>query len=354
MAQEQSIFPLLQDVGALQNIVSGLQDQLYNPFWRQYLTMAAPQISLNFSQVLDGNALATAASIVSRDSETPLRARDVVKLLSGELPPIRVMRKLSETQYREFLSLQSITNIDSATRNNQQIQLIWDDVKYVAEAVDLRLDYLLLQMLSTGKIDINVSNNPDGIIISDVDLGLDSGNKIVVSGSKWETVGSADPIKDFQDVVSAARAKGYSLGKALMNPSTYSKFINTTKVKDYFKNVIITQQGVNEVLVGAGLPPIEIVDRPIPVEEDGERKITTPFADNKVAFIPNGQLGVIKNAVATEALRPVKQVDYANVNRTLISKWSQNEPFGEWTKSELNAFPVLSSINNIFILTTTK
>ena len=49
-----------------------------------------------------------------------------------------------------------------ATTKNQALKLIWDDTKYVADSVDKRLDHLVLQGISTGKISINVDNNPDG------------------------------------------------------------------------------------------------------------------------------------------------------------------------------------------------
>jgi hypothetical protein len=110
---------------------------------------------------------------------------------------------------------------------------------------------------------------------------------------------------------------------------------------------------VNEFLSAKGLPDIEIVDVPIGIEKDGMISTIRPFETTNVAFIPTGTLGVIKNAVAIEAMNPVDNVTYATFNRATISKWSQNEPFQEFTKAELNAFPALEAIDNIHLLSRT-
>jgi hypothetical protein len=49
-------------------------------------------------------------------------------------------------------------------------------------------------------------------------------------------------------------------------------------------------------------------------------------------------------------LSPVEKVSYATYNHALLSKWQDNDPWGEFTAVELNAFPALDTIDNIFIL----
>src|SRR5690554_4876532 len=163
MAKEKSIFQEIADSQRFQIMVDELSDSIATPWYRQYFPLSAPQMSLNYMTVLVGNANVTAASVVSRDGETPLRSREAVSMLQGEIPAIKVMRKLSERQYREYLSLQAM-QVPDATKKQQALSLIWGDTKYVIESIDKRLDFLVAEGLSTGEITLTTTNNPDGLV----------------------------------------------------------------------------------------------------------------------------------------------------------------------------------------------
>jgi hypothetical protein len=112
-------------------------------------------------------------------------------------------------------------------------------------------------------------------------------------------------------------------------------------------------EGVNEFLRSQSMPYIEIVDVSIGIEKDGVITPYNPFDNTNVAFVPAGRLGVIHNAYAIEQLRPLDQVSYARADRTLISKWGDNDPYNEWTKAELNAMPGIEAIDSIVLLSRT-
>jgi hypothetical protein len=109
----------------------------------------------------------------------------------------------------------------------------------------------------------------------------------------------------------------------------------------------------NLLLEASQLPVIEIVDVPIGIEKNGVITSIRPFSDTNAVFIPSGSLGEIKNSIAVEQQIPVDKVAYANYNQALISKWSDNEPFQELTKVELNAFPSIDGIGSIYLLSST-
>ena len=146
-----------------------------------------------------------------------------------------------------------------------------------------------------------------------------------------------------------------------MDSSLWLKFIKTTEVKDLYgaflgkanNKVIPTLETVNEFLTGLKLPIIEIVNVSIGVEKDGMITAYNPFSTTNAVFIPGGKLGRIQIALSVEELNKVDNINYAKFNNVLVSKWRENEPWAEYTKSELNAFPSISQIDGIYLLSTT-
>lgn len=350
MAKIESIFTEISNSQRFQVFIDEVADTISTPWYRTRFPMAAPQMSLTYLSLLGGSSNVAAASIVARDSETPLRSREAITTLQGEIPAIRVMRSLSESQYRDFLTLQSLGISDSAKRQ-QMLQLIYGDVAYVIEAIDKRLDFIVAQGLSTGQIDITVGNNPDGIVTpAAVTLpGRNLSNVSVV----WSDEDDADPLTDIEAIVDAGSANGVVFDKILMDRSLARKLIKTK----WFNNAAIAapvknMAVLNEILESSGYPTIEVVNFAMPIEENGVNKTVNPWEVNNAVFVPAGNLGEIKNALAIEDQRPVEKVVYSKSNGKLISKWSQNEPFREWTKGEFNAIPSFDAMKSVYILQT--
>jgi len=356
---------------ALQSIYGAYAEQLqavidnskamFAPTWYQnYFGFAPIQQSLDYTSIIGRQRIEAAASIVDRDSATPVRSRQGIEKLQGTIPAIKEMFKMTEGDYRNFLSMQAL-GLDDATKKAQILDFIFGDVKKVGESAHKRLDIMALQAVSTGTISLDINVNPDGLVLgSAIDLLMPSTNKSNASVS-WATSASATPITDIQTIVRNAGDRGIMFTKILMSKTLWYKFQLCTQVlnslKDFYSYkttsgiAVSTLENVNGYLVANGFPIIELVDSRVGVEKDGVIGVISPFDEDNASFIPAGQLGSIKNAIAIEQVSPISNVSYGQFNRALISKWSTNEPFGEWTKVELNAMPSLEAIDSIFILT---
>lgn len=361
MSKLKSIFGAYAD--NIQLAIDSRNDR-FDPLWYPaYFGVAAPQMSLTFTSVIGASRIEAAASVVDRDSETPLRSRPDLNKLSGEIPAIKEMFCMKESDMRDYLVMQNM-NFPDATRKNAIMDLIWGDTRKVGNSVYKRVDMMCLEAVSTGKISLTTTNNPDGLVLSqDLDLLMPAENK-KQSTVTWDTAASAKPITDIETVLAAAANVGVSISKMLMTPTLFSKFRKTTEVLDTMKAyfygpkpgagfnpvAISTLDRVNEFLAANRLPIIELVDKAFGVEKDGKISVLRPFEEDNVAFIPNGQIGMIKNAVAMEEINKVENVSYAKFGGALISKWKQNEPLREWTKAEWNAMPSLEAIDAMFIL----
>lgn len=358
---ELSVFG--QQVNALQILIDTRLEKFNKPWYVDYFDWDTPQIGLDYSSVLGSAVITAAASVVDRNAETPLRSREALAKITGEIPAIKEILPMNENQYRHYIALANMPNVKDEQKKQQALKLIWDDVKKVTEAVHNRLDMLVLQAISTGTIDINIDNNPDGVVFPNIDLLMPSNNKKQV-GTQWSET-NATPLQDIMKVVNEGQISGYGFAKILIDSQKFAQMMRNQEVKDtlgaFFgltktatnsQTAPLTLDRINQYMQESNLPIFEIVNKRIAVEKNGKAIAVNPFEAKTLSFIPDGKLGVIKNALAVEELNPVENITYANSGRILISKWKQNEPFREFTKSECNAFPVVESINNIFLLKT--
>ena len=359
MSKLKSIFGTYAE--RLQVMVDNSLDRFAPTFFQKYFDFGTPQTTLTFVTAIGRSRIEAAASIVSRDARTPLRSRPALEKLSGEVPAIREMFKMSDADYRNFLMLQS-TSVSDETKKRQIMDYIFADTKKVGDAAMKKIDLMVLEAMSTGVITVDTTNNPDGIIASTpIDLLMPAANFKTATAS-WDTPASGKPLTDFNAVVTAGQNAGKRFDKALMTRSRFLKMAACDEVRNMISGflrinskdqVTPTIDQVNNYLTANLLPTIEIVDEVIGVEKDGVITAIRPWKDDNVSFLPAGRLGVIHNALAIEELRPVSAVTYAKFRNALISKWSENEPFGEYTKVELNAFPGFEAIDYVYILDTT-
>lgn len=341
----------------MQAVIDAKLDRFAPVFYKKYFDFAPSQVALTFTSVIGASRIEAAASVVNRSSSSPLRSRGQLEKYQGDIPAIKEKFVMREEDYRDFLTLQAM-NIDDSSKKSQLLDMLFNDVKKAGTSAHKRLDIMVLEAISTGKISLDIENNPDGLVLtSPMDLLMPTGNKHSVS-IKWEQSATATPIKDIEKVVQDAYDKGFSFEKILMSRNVWQQFRKCKEVIDSLVSFKVLQKGagvatlanVNEYLQEEKLPFIEIIDEVVGVEKDGKIKPLRPFSQTNVSFIPFGKLGVIKNALAMEQMQPVKSVDYAVFDKALISKWQENDPWAEFTQVELNAFPSFSAIDNTFIL----
>jgi len=360
MSKIQSIFGAYSQ--NLQAVVDLANDRFAPTWYQKYFGWSPSQQTLSFTSVIGASRIEAAASIVDRSAGAPLRSRAQLAKYQGEIPAIKEKFSMRESDYRDFLALQALS-LDDATKKQQLLDFLFADVQKAGNSAHKRLDIMVLQAVSTGKISLTAAINPDGIILkNDIDLLMPSGNKSTITGTanrKWRNPTTATPITDITTVINDARSKGRNFSKILMPMAQWLQLAKCSEVITSLVSFNRLQQGagiatldqVNTYLQANLLPVIEIVDEVVGIEKDGVIGTIRPWADGNISFIPSGVLGSIKNAVCMEQMQPVQHVNYATFNRALISKWQENDPWAEFTAVELNAFPAFEAIDNVFILT---
>lgn len=343
----------------MQVMIDTAKDKFAPVWFTKYLDWGTPKTTLTFETAIGRSRIEAAASVVDRSASAPLRGRPGLEKLRGEVPAIKEKFAMTESDYRDWEMLKAMS-VNDGTKLKALLDLLFNDVKKVGDASLKRLDFMVLQGISTGKVNLSLTNNPDGIVTGEIDLLMPAENKRSVS-EKWSVSATATPVTDIKNAVDAAEERGIAFEKILMTRNTFWKFQKcdeTIKMLNGFfrlntnQKLLPTFAQVNEYLQANLLPTIELVNEAIGIEKDGKISVQRPFEDTAAVLIPAGKLGIVHNAVCIEEMKPVAGVSYAKYERSLISKWSQNDPFGEYTAVELNAFPGIEAIDSIFILNT--
>jgi len=119
---ELSIFG--QNIEALQVLIDTRQEKFNKPWYVDYFDWDTPQIGLDYTSVLGSAVITATASIVDRNAETPLRSREALAKITGEIPAMKVMLPMNENQYRHYLALANMPNVKDGQKKMQALKLI--------------------------------------------------------------------------------------------------------------------------------------------------------------------------------------------------------------------------------------
>lgn len=358
--EQGSIFQPYVDAKNLQILIDKSRARFNEPWYKSRFSFATTTMALTYTTILGKSRIDAAATIVSRDGRTPIKGRKNVGKLHGSIPVIKTMKKMDEETYREFLIMQQMSITSGTDRMIDVLDAIYNDVSSVNNSVDKKIDMIVLEGLSTGYVSITADNNPGGIVQETLDLLLPETQRLGVTTSPDSA--DFDFIQEVRNAKIRAKNLNKTLGKMLMSEYLFDKILLSKKVGDHLRGFFnpgsnarytATAESLNEFLRANRLPLIETLDEVVHLTIDDVDHAFRPWKEENIAFIPEtGMLGEIKNAFAVEELRPTNMVMYSKIDKKLISKWFQNEPFGEFTKAELNGFPSFDVMDSMFIMET--
>jgi len=351
------------DLAASQNLqflIDASQTNLeQQSIWRNWLTLDLPQMSLTFDSAIGRERISAAASIVDPNSPAPLRSRNKLEKYTGKIPTIKEKFRMDQDDMR---NLEVLKALPLAGGNSQSlISFLNKDLQEASVSGDKRIDLMLLQAISTLTVDVNLTNNPDGVAFGVIDLLAKSNQKQGVP-VVWSSSTTAKPLDDIEKFIIINRnTRGRSFSKIVMSFDLWLQFKNTDQVKDMLKSYFNigkangtyanTLENINSLMVSNKWPIIEVIDHVTPVEVDGKPTYIKPFDANNAVFVPDGKIGTLKNAISMEDIHRVANKTYAKFGPTLVSKWAESDPLVEFTGMEMNAFPSVN-VDSIFILET--
>jgi hypothetical protein len=157
-----------------------------------------------------------------------------------------------------------------------------------------RIEQLGWLLLTTGTFSVSAAN---GAILHTDTYVLNT----YTAGVTWATSATAVPLKNFRDIQLLSRGKGVSFGanaRAIMNRVTFNRLVSNTNVNDMAGRrtsgllTVLNLTEINGVLLGEGLPQIEIYDEGY---KDDAGTFVPYIGDGKVLVVgvrtDGGQIG---------------------------------------------------------------
>lgn len=316
-----------------------------------------PVTSLKWETLTTETGVPVMADVIAYDATAPIKTREVVNKMSGDIPKIAIKRGMNESDWNEYQRLLAFVNGQSDLK--AILDHVFADFDFCYNGVRSRMEYLAIQAASKGEISLSKTNNAGIVTETAINFGVPTANKSGVSVS-WATSATAKPLEDIEGKVAAAESNGRSIRYVIMRKGDFNDLKNATdtvnKIKAWVNtkgSLVVTLDTINEFMEANQLPKIIVVNPSVRFEDaSNTRTVVNPWENHRVLFAQDIQVGQIQHGpIAAESSAEVQKIaTMAKKDFVLVTKWATHEPFAEWTKAEANAFPVLNDPDSLYYL----
>lgn len=339
------------------NMTARFTSKTINPVYFPNFFGVKPVSSLKWETLQAERGVPVMADVIAYDATAPIKTREIVNKMSGDIPKIAIKRGMNESDWNEYQRLSGYVN--GAADLKAVLNHVFEDFDFCYNGVRARMEWLAMQAASKAEISLAKTNNAGIVTETKVDYQVPAANKTGVT-TDWATAGSATPFADIEAKVAAARALGRIVKYVTMTLADFNNLKKATEVITAIKAwvntrgaLVTTYSVINDYLAANLLPKIVIVDPSVRYEDkDNVRTIVSPWESGRVLFSQDLVVGTIQHGpIAAEGSTEVKKIaTMAKRDFALMTKWGTHEPFTEWTKGEANAFPALNDPESLFYL----
>lgn len=314
--------------------------------------------SLTWSTLVGEKGAPVVADVISFDSSAPQKTREVISKLSGDIPKTAVKRGMNESEYNEYTQLERDAQSDADQL--ELLNLAFKDQDFVYNSVRARFEWWCMQLMSKAGFHLTATNN-NGIVTAEfVGCGMPAANK-KVSTVDWANAATADGLQDIEDVILAAAENGTIIKYVVMHVSDFALLkkqkATIEKIKAWIGQsgkAAVNKKSINDYLADQEVPvKIYTVSPAVRIEDKAHRRKTVnPWERKRICFLEELNVGNIQyGPIAAESSPQVQKISVmVKQDFILVMKWSELEPYKEWTKAETNAFPVIDDPEAMFIL----
>lgn len=314
--------------------------------------------SLTWSTLVGEKGAPVVADVISFDSSAPQKTREVISKLSGDIPKTAVKRGMNESEYNEYTQLERDAQSDADQL--ELLNLAFKDQDFVYNSVRARFEWWCMQLMSKAGFHLTATNN-NGIVTAEfVGCGMPAANK-KVSTADWANAATADGLQDIEDVILAAAENGTIIKYVVMHVSDFALLkkqkATIEKIKAWIGQsgkAAVNKKSINDYLADQEVPvKIYTVSPAVRIEDKAHRRKTVnPWERKRICFLEELNVGNIQyGPIAAESSPQVQKISImVKQDFILVMKWSELEPYKEWTKAETNAFPVIDDPDAMFIL----
>lgn len=359
-----SIFgELTKNVQIRFDAASELNKQLFdNIIFERFLDWDVPTVGLDFEELIGQYNITVAAPTIGTDAKEAILGTEGMETLKETILNHAITLPMAVKDYRKVLQILDSKSLPDKVKTQQLIKLMWGNVETVVKSVLGKLDLIFCGALSNeGKFTLDETTNPEGGARGLIDFNQPADN-IASATSQWidANIETVDCFEDIQGIIDAAQDK-VVFSKILCAPALISYMCRSKKMKQMIHGTdksskIVQLKDINAYMEENSFPIFEPIRRQVRIQNGTQRTPYNPWNQKNMVFIPEGKLGLVKNAWANNELKPEAGVAYSNYGRIRVSQWGVGETQGsngvEFTKAEVLALPVITEMNGIYTLKT--
>lgn len=362
--QYSSIFgELTKNVQIRFDAASELNKKLFdNVIFERFMDWDTPTIGLDFEELIGQYNLTVAAPTIGDSSNEAILGTNGLETLKEKIINHAITLPMTIQEYRKVLQILDSKSIPDKQKKQQLITIMWGNVQTPVKGVLAKLDMIFLGALSNeGVFTLDENTNPEGGVRGSIKFNQPDEN-IASAKKEWSdgNIDTVDCFEDIQAIIDAAQNKTV-FDKVLCAPSLISFMCRSKKMKQMIwgtdkSSRMVQLKDINEYMSQNSYPLFEPIRRQVMIQNGTSRTPYTPWNAKNMVFIPEGKLGIVKNAYANSELKAEPGVAYSNYGRIRVSQWgvgeTQNSKGVEFTKAEAYALPVITEMNGIYTLKT--
>ena len=258
---------------------------------RQHLPIQQTD-DIQFAYNVINGEYAKAASITGWNASAPLRDNKSFETAFNEVAKVQHGRLLNEKQ------LLSFNRPRTDAERDRVVDYVYATADELSAGVDDIEEYMRAQALYTGKV---VYDDNENDIHIDIKFDIPDENKLNVT-HKWDQP-NAEPLTDIQKAVKQFRNKNSRRRPKVMHftSETLAKLLQNEQIRtqiygDTATQRLITEGDLNNLFTALGLPPFEVNDDVIVLEDKGEVQL---LEDNRIVFLGD-DLGYTMQGITVE------------------------------------------------------
>lgn len=331
--------------------------------WSQLFPLKyTPKFDLKGLEAEDG--IPVSADCVAFNTRAPKKTRKTIGSWSGKLGKIAVSRDKDEMQINEYQDLQTISNsnIEDKETARYLVDMVYDDPKFCADAMDYRVEVDALRIGSSGKQVLNEGIDGDMATQDEINFNVPEDNFIHAT-KKWDDKENGDGLADIARGQKLIADKGSKKPMyAIMDEVAFEHLCAQTatlkKVASAALNITglatsdsVTLDSINAYQRKLNRPQILVVDSCVTIEKkDGTQDTFNPWNVNVCVLSPEPRLGYtywkrVPQVQNTEALQA-----YGAYYK--VTRYSDVNPLCETTLAEAYVQPALSNRASLVFLNT--
>ena len=299
------------------------------------------------------NTTYVAADFVSMDSPLPIKSRDSIATANGKLPKLGISKTLKESDIDALNTMEAQPG-DAGLRAQRIRKKLADDPVACNVGLDELLEYSFLFGLSHGYVAMPDEDHPNAM------LRLNYG--YLAKNTFGASVKGQISLTDIKRVLDAANADNNTIIKIWISKTDFDAIRQTREAKEMCANyrgqsftsgtelAVPTSKLFQEAFEDDTNVKFEIVNRSIQFEKNGKKTSVKPWAEHRLVFVCNEQVGSLVYGTLAESTNRVGGVIYQLIDDfKLISKYSLTNPLREMTGGQAKAACIIEDVDQIYI-----